>query len=413
MHSDVYHDLHPREIRLVKLLKSRWSDKIQCQLHHVSLANRPSYKALSYAWGSPRATRPILVNGYQHAVTVNLESALRRLRRIDEDLILWIDALCINQSNNSERTEQVNLMHDIFAFTKEVIVYLGEVPQHGLMRPNGPISESTTTFQCDETDGEILEIFRNRCTAKRPSKISKGTSKFDFAFDIFCLLRLLSKVSDSRQFPAFDLNSREFVDTKYQRNLFEGLRQLMLSRWWNRIWVIQEVVVPKKIVMVYGSASAPWEMFVDAALWESRNRSTSTSLSFPHEYSTVLAYFARIILDIDRMRELWRDGKQTTLLPLLRRFSGRKASDDRDKVYALLSLARDKTSIVPNYSLNVSTVFQATVLDIIQGTKSLAVLAGDLGRKDRQDLPSWVPDWSASYDDLDRRRADNMEHYNA
>jgi hypothetical protein len=133
-------------------------------------------------------------------------------------------------------------------------------------------------------------------------------------------------------------------------------------------------------------------MFVDAARWDSHNSSSLVPLSFPHEYSTVLAWFSRVILDIERNRELWREGKQSSLLPLLRRFSGRKASDDRDKVSALLSLARNQTSIVPNYSLDVPAVFQNTVLDIIRTTKSLGVLAGDLGRKDRQDLPSWVPD---------------------
>ena len=106
-HSEIYHDLHPREIRLVRLVRGRWPDKISCQLHHAALANRPSYKALSYAWGSSRTTRHILLNGWQHFVTVNLESALRRLRKTDSDLILWIDALCINQSNSSERTKQV------------------------------------------------------------------------------------------------------------------------------------------------------------------------------------------------------------------------------------------------------------------------------------------------------------------
>jgi hypothetical protein len=154
-------------------------------------------------------------------------------------------------------------------------------------------------------------------------------------------------------------------------------------------------------------------MFVNAARWDSHNSSSLAPLSFPHEHSTVLAWFSRVILDIERNRALWREGKQSSLLPLLRRFSGRKASDDRDKVFALLSLARNQTSIVPNYSLDVPAVFQNTVLDIIKITGSLAVLAGDLGRKDRQDLPSWVPDWSAAYNDLDRRRANNTENYNA
>ena len=173
------------------------------------------------------------------------------------------------------------------------------------------------------------------------------------------------------------------------------------------------MVVPKKVTVVYGPATAPWDMFVDAARWDLRNRASSTPLSFPHEYSTVLAYFSRIILDIDSMRELWRDGKQTALLPLLRRFSGRQASDTWDKVYALLGLVRNGTSIAPDYSLSVPAVFQTTVLDVINHTKSLNVLAGDLGRKDRQDLPSWVPDWSAAYDDLDRRRAENTGDYRA
>lgn len=152
---------------------------------------------------------------------------------------------------------------------------------------------------------------------------------------------------------------------------------------------------------------------VGSAHWDSRNQSSSTPFSFPHEYSSVLDYFSRTILDIDRMRELWRSEQKTDLLPLLRRFSGRKASDDRDKVFALLSLARDQTSIIPDYSLNVAEVFRTAVVDIIQRTKSLAALAGDLGGKDRQDLPSWVPDWTATYDDLDRRRAGKVQEYNA
>ncbi|KAG0646461.1 Heterokaryon incompatibility protein [Hyphodiscus hymeniophilus] len=373
----------------------------------------PAYKALSYAWGSPNVKRPILVNGCQHLVTVNLESALRRLRRIDIDITLWVDALCINQSDNTERTRQVQLMHDIFDFAEEAIVYLGEVPHHGLMAMNESVSSSTTTVHYDDSDSDKLEIFRSRYAAKTPSRTFNSKTGMDYAFQIFCFLRLLAGEPDLNHLPCFDSNSRQFVDTKYQRNIFEGLRQLLRCRWWQRIWVIQEVVVPKKITMVYGSTVAPWDMFVNAARWDSRNRSSSTPLLFPHEYSTILAYFAWIILDIDNMRELWRVSRQTALLPLLRRFSGRKASDDRDKVYALLALVQNRTSIIPNYTLSVPAVFEVAVLDIIKTTKSLTVLAGDLGRKDRQDLPSWVPDWSAAYDDLDRRRAEDTEIYNA
>lgn len=404
LHRQVYFDLHHREIRLVTLLPGQWSDKIQCQLKHAPLANNPVYKALSYVWGSPRATRTVLVDGHHYSVTVNLESALRRLRKPDGYLIIWIDALCINQSNNQERTEQVNLMHDIYASAEEVIVYLGEVQRY-----DKPASFQNTVFYYDDRDLENLQAFHVSCLPKVSSANRKRKQKLDFEVQVFCLLRILALEPNLDHFPVFDSQGHS-LDEKFQCDIFEGLRQLLLARWWNRIWVIQEVVVPRTIMMVYGSAFAPWSMFVNAAKWSSPQSHTSPH-AFPAECFSVLAYFSRKILDIDQRRQSWRTGKRTGLLPLLRRFSGRKASDDRDKVYALLSLSC--TSMAPDYSLDVATVYKKTVLDIIKSTSSLTALAGELGRKDRQDLPSWVPDWSATYDDLDRRRADSSEDYNA
>ncbi|OCL09407.1 hypothetical protein AOQ84DRAFT_274772, partial [Glonium stellatum] len=82
-------------IRLIMLLPGEWSDEIHCQLFYQSLRNKPSYQALSYAWGSQNVTRPIRLDGDVHAITFNLESALRRLRRQREIIVLWVDALCI------------------------------------------------------------------------------------------------------------------------------------------------------------------------------------------------------------------------------------------------------------------------------------------------------------------------------
>ncbi|PQE07254.1 hypothetical protein CJF31_00004949 [Rutstroemia sp. NJR-2017a BVV2] len=414
----IYNELHPKEIRLVKLLKGQWSEKIRCELVQAPLASRPSYKALSYAWGSPRATQPILLNGYLYHVTLNLESALRRLRRTNSDLTLWIDALCINQSNNLERTKQVSLMHDIYSNAKEVIVYLGEVLHHGSIAPKKATS-TTTTFHGDDRDSEKLSIFLNGSKAKTSSTSFKVIQRLDYAFEIFSFLRLLARKPDLELLSIFNLSSRQCFDTKYQESLFEGLRQMMLCRWWKRIWVVQEVVVPENITMVYGSSVAPWTMFVNAADWISN--SSTASFTVAQEFSTVLDYFSRIILDIERMRNHWKVrclgpwsfDDPTALLQLLRRFGDRKASDDRDKVYALLSLAQSQTFILPDYSVGVREVYIATTLDIIKRTKSLAALTGDLGRKDRQDLPSWVTDWSASYDDRNRRRAEDIGVYNA
>ncbi|CAG8957509.1 hypothetical protein HYFRA_00010375 [Hymenoscyphus fraxineus] len=99
-----------------------------------------------------------------------------------------------------------------------------------------------------------------------------------------------------------------------------------------------------------------------------------------------MEHFFRIVLDLERMRSLSADHRErnvlssepTRLMSLLRRFSDRKASDDRDKVYALLSLARNQASLVLDYSPSVSRGFQATILDISESTGSLVVFAGDL-----------------------------------
>ena len=80
-------------IRIIFLLPGDWKDPIKCELRHTALRHKPRYHALSYAWGSSKATRPVTVNYVELDITVNLESALRHLRRKHLILPLWVDAL--------------------------------------------------------------------------------------------------------------------------------------------------------------------------------------------------------------------------------------------------------------------------------------------------------------------------------
>ncbi|KAB5566285.1 hypothetical protein GE09DRAFT_1055859 [Coniochaeta sp. 2T2.1] len=79
----IFRPLNPaaNEIRLLKLLPGKTGDPVSCMLDVFSLDDSPKYDALSYVCGDPADTRRILVNGLSHNVTVNLESALRGLRR--------------------------------------------------------------------------------------------------------------------------------------------------------------------------------------------------------------------------------------------------------------------------------------------------------------------------------------------
>jgi hypothetical protein len=95
-------DVGRREIRIASILPGRWSEDVSCKLTVVSLDDNPSYEALSYTWGDPLGKTPIFLEGVTFLITKNLHWALRRLRHVDETRHIWVDALCINQSNSKQ-----------------------------------------------------------------------------------------------------------------------------------------------------------------------------------------------------------------------------------------------------------------------------------------------------------------------
>ena len=82
--------------------------------------------ALSYTWGDSEDRVGIVCNQRQIPIMRNLYSALRRLRLHDATLLLWIDAICINQEDNEEKAVQVLLMQRIYKQANLVIVDLGD-----------------------------------------------------------------------------------------------------------------------------------------------------------------------------------------------------------------------------------------------------------------------------------------------
>lgn len=93
--------------------------------------NAPEYEALSYTWGTQDGSANIMVNDQSFPVTPNLLAALQQLRlnhgkNSESKRMLWIDAICINQSNNSEKSHQVMHMKDIYANTSNVLVWTGK-----------------------------------------------------------------------------------------------------------------------------------------------------------------------------------------------------------------------------------------------------------------------------------------------
>lgn len=96
-------------------ISGTFDSEIQCELHTVSLDENPSFIALSYCWGDVKSPNYMSVNGHKISVATSLELALRHMRHVDNDVILWADAICINQQDDDEKAVQVTMMGDIYA----------------------------------------------------------------------------------------------------------------------------------------------------------------------------------------------------------------------------------------------------------------------------------------------------------
>lgn len=161
----IYQPLGPLEIRLLVLAPGEPSDEIQVRLHHVDLQNAPDvdFEALSYVWGTPEPSQRVMVDaegGRSQFLPVrdNLAGALRRIRDPTTPKALWVDALCLNQGDDEEKSQQVPFMAEIYRRAACVIVWLG--PERdgsdsamGMLRDLGEHAETNwTTRQLQHDD---------------------------------------------------------------------------------------------------------------------------------------------------------------------------------------------------------------------------------------------------------------------
>ncbi|KAI1354380.1 HET-domain-containing protein [Xylaria sp. FL0043] len=113
------------EIRLLDLLPGKSADEIRGTLRIVTFDQRAEFEALSYVWGDPKDTRPIIVDEEPFQATLNLETALRNLRYRRKKRVLWVDAVCINQDDTEEKNVQVGRMHLVYSRARRVLAWMG------------------------------------------------------------------------------------------------------------------------------------------------------------------------------------------------------------------------------------------------------------------------------------------------
>lgn len=212
--------LHPDSIRLVVLHPAPHpQNDVYCELLSISLSFIPedealSYTALSYVWGDPMISRSIFITGQALNIGANLFSALQNLRRQDRPIRLWVDALSINQNDPNERSQQVQQMRTIYASALETIIYLG------------PDDRSVACHSA----WNFLE------------------------------LRSSWAMNDQRD-PDKTLPKTREKEVNFKTGYNDVLNSVMSREWFNRIWVIQEVVVSQQLSIQCGDRRIPWDAF--------------------------------------------------------------------------------------------------------------------------------------------------------
>jgi alkylhydroperoxidase family enzyme len=288
--------------RLLKLLKYQ-GPELECELLQQSLLNdgHTPYEALSYVWGSNELVECILLDRKRLWVTDNLYSALHGLRLRDRDRFLWIDAICINQADKEEQSQQVRQMGTIYKLAKGVLFWLG-----------------------------------------------KATSEIIALMDA---LRQLQRTGAEWDFKQSMPDSHRLNDYR------TGLRQLLGRQWFTRVWILQEVANAQKGTVCCGTWTIPANIFAQAP-------SLMGVEPEPH---------CQAILDIlpetSRSRSWW--GQERDLCMLLCKFQASKATDERDKIYALLGLSSnplDINSINVDYQQPAYKVIQKTITYLMQST---------------------------------------------
>ncbi|OIW31832.1 HET-domain-containing protein [Coniochaeta ligniaria NRRL 30616] len=152
--------------RLITLRPGQRYDPVVVQLRVVCARYVHQYVALSYVWGDPAERVSIVCNGLPTNITVNLHAALVQVRSPHTLMLVWADALCINQKNKQERGHQVAIMGSIYSNARLVLACMGESPDGGatrivsLLADYAPVMKSTappTRDPCWQSFGHLLQ----------------------------------------------------------------------------------------------------------------------------------------------------------------------------------------------------------------------------------------------------------------
>jgi hypothetical protein len=364
----------------------------------------------------------ITVNKVPLMTTKHLATALRCLRDRGECKYFWVDALCIDQSSWEDRSSQVCMMAEIYAQAQQVIAWLGLG------------NEKDATIEILNILGlETFDIvqFVHWAQLKGVEEEEKGS-----------LLPWpeTGEPPESENIPWKNVvmglstsESEDMVEESIYRTIFACLRDRVFIKsvedlvdhpWWHRLWIYQESVIPKSLLLHRGSYSITFE-----TLWNAHSTILRLSQVTPFYSSFPRPFLGPLSLDSTKYRMLAsiRQERQRRHNPgfypdtaisndwlfYIEELASRGASDPRDVIYAAMGLATlTPKKIVPDYSKEIAEVYTNAAKETIKDTGDLTILSMCGGvmeisavwashllsedlevKKKLSPLPSWVPYW--------------------
>jgi hypothetical protein len=336
------------EIRVIIVLRGDFKDDIVCEVKHVSFDDSPVYEALSYTWGereereNPSLLRQITLDRTPFRVTQNLADALYHLRLKDYDRHLWVDAICINQGDPDERNNQVQQMARIYQLAKHVHVWLGP-----------------------ENDKSLIAMkFLKRVDTK-----------------VRQYVKYHSDEEEKKELEAIHVYIKEHHDNPENRSTWDAIERLWQRNYWSRIWIIQEVVfgttMPWQCIVHCGRHSIAWETLV--ALDRAMALIDRTCYDNEHSEVDVVQLSRGARLDLPWFIVTHGSnarGKKLPLSYLLIRQGRYRATEPKDKVYALTSMVPESMAggLGVDYRLSTAQVYSMAMKEMVILEKKLGVL---------------------------------------
>lgn len=311
---------------------------IRCSLFHTTLEEAPPYASLSYSWGERIGSQQILIDSEHIFVTPNLKHALRTLRPKpgEDDLLLWVDAVSINQEDIPERNAQTANMRAIYQHAASVIVFLG------------------------------LE-----------NNDSRGAMQ---------LARDLNACISRQQI-------RDLVNNQRSKGDLKAMVTLFRRQYWWRVWVIQEVSSAKSVMVYCGADSMSWRDLDKVCDQLKQVPDELQAILYKHpSFIRTLTYGGPRGLQLSRFSP---HISAPPLLELLISHRSKNSTDPKDKVYALVGISDSALTFGKvDYARSIREVYTHTAQHIISSSRKLDVICVKQHDHDQFNLPSWVPDWT-------------------